>query len=746
MNDFSQGITDHVHEQKPGVSAELINFNIGGDKKPVSRLGSELDSKTFASVPSGVRVGALVNYANSDKLFYQSLTSMFYRNPVAFTEITGPTGNKAFSTGALTNVASFTQWNRHIYLTNDAFARPMKIFKDGSGNYQLRSSGLPDLASAPVVTAGAADVYSFVYAFYFSVDYTVFSLAYQSIGPVTTVKVENASPPNINAITVSGIPILSNGADENFDLTNIKIQIFRSTADGTFLQKVGEVTNGTTSFVDSISDTTLQNTGVPLYINDGTVDFDPVPLHKFNHVVNNTGYFVHIKDASGISPYKIRQSIPGVPDTGPIDFDTDVDDETVGVSSVRSMPMVFCKKYIYRIDGSFDQFGRGGMVPVRVSDHAGCVSHSSIVQAENGIFWFGNDGVYYSDGYQVQKISDDQNDRYKLLLANTTQKSRIIGKFWEKERLIVWAMQTNSSNLDNDAFLVCDLKWGVSNSMTFTTWNGKSFRPSALEIFNNDIYRGDIRGFTFRHDENLFSDPKIDVYKDPATWISETMIWQLKTINYNFGGTFFRKQPTRILLTAADAGNTTIQITAINDDGKVVRNCKPIRNRRDFVWDDDDFVWRSSDFIWRGEGLIEQWRRFPSGGLRLSTLQLVITNGYSDITNSDSLGTATFSGAGNSAVLDVSGRKWPTNSEDYFIALEDDGYVAEYLVTNRISDTQVAINDPLGTLPTGSFKWVIRGYKKDEPLHLLGFNIHWTNVSQTQQTYHSSAASTGENA
>lgn len=746
VEDFSGGITDHVHEQRTGVAAELTNFLIGGDKKPASRMGSEVDHATNAQVPSGTRVSGLFNYANSDKLFYQSLNSMYYRNPSVFTELLGPGGNPAFSTGIATSVPSVAQWNRHLYLTNDAFAIPMKVFKDGAGVYQLRNSGLPALASTPTISK-APGAFSYIYAFHYAYDYTVFDLDYESVGPVAQVAVTDAAEPSASPIVINGIPVLANGPGENHDLANIKIFIFRTTADGTFLRKVGQVTNGTTTFSDSMSDVTMENTGVSLYINDGTVDYDPPPLHKFNHVVSNTGYYAHLKDELGnISPYKIRQSIPGVPDTGPIDFETFVDDEIEGISSVHAMPMVFCKKFIYRIDQFFDQFGRGGMIPVRVSDRAGCISHQSIVQAENGVFWFGNDGVYFSNGYNVQKVSDGNNDRYKVMLKNTTQANRIVGRFWEKERLITWGIQTNSANHDNDTLLVCDLKWGVSERMTFTTWNGRSFRPSALEVFNNDIYRGDIRGYTFRHDENLTSDPKIDIYKSAAIWVNETIIWQLKTINYNFGGTFFRKYPTRILLTAADAGNTTIQITAINDDGRRTRQCKVIRNRRDFVWRDDDFVWRISDFIWRGAGLIEQWRRFPAGGLRLSTLQLVITNGYSDITNSDTLGTATFSSSLNTAVLDTPARNWPLGSEDYFIATEVDGYVKEYLITSRDSNTQITVNDPANTFPTGSKKWVIRGYKKDEPLHLLGFNIHWTNVSQTQQTYHSGAASTGENA
>ena len=746
VNDFSKGITDDVFDQMPSTSAAIINFLIGSDKKPKSRFGSEVDDLVNAQIPTGDRIGSLINYANSDKLFYQSLLGIYYRNPSAFTELLGPSGNEVFSTGNINSVPSYAQWNRHLYVTNDSYARPMKIFKDSFGAYQLRSAGAPALATTPIVTAGGVGLFSFIYAFYYSVTYTVFGLTYESIGPTTLVSLANSTDPVSGNITISGIPILSNGISENFDTANFKVKIFRTNADGTFLQQVGEVTNGTTVFVDNVSDVVLQNTGIPLYTNDGTVDFDPVPLHRYNHVVNNTGYFAYIKEGSNESPYKIRQSIPGIPDTAPVDFEAEVDDEIRGLSSVQSLPMVFCKKFIYRIDQFYDQFGRGNMAPIRISDHAGCISHNSLVQCENGIFWFGNDGVYYSDGFKVLKVSDQLNDTYKDILKNTTQQTRITGKFYEKERLVIWAIQTDSAHRENDTFLICDVKWGISENMTFVSWNGTSFRPSALEIFNEDIYRGDPRGFVLRHDNNLFSDPKIDIYQTAINWSRETIIWAIKTIHYNFGGTFFRKYPTRILLSAADYGNTTIQITAINDDGKTTRNCKPIRVRRDFIWRDDDFIWRVTDFIWRGAGLIEQWRRFPAKSLRLSTLQLLITNGYSDITNSDTLGTATFSGASNTVTLDTVTQKWPLECEDYFIASDIDGYVKEYLISLRNSDTVITVLDPLNTFPTGSKKWVVRGYKKDETLHLLGFNVHWTNVSQTQETYDSSAAATGENA
>ena len=746
INEFHGGITEHLFEQDLKRFAVLDNFVINDDKKPSSRDGSVVDDVVNAEIPTGSRIGSLVNYSNSEKLFYQSELGLYYRNPSAFTELIGPTGNKVFSAGDILSVPSYAQWNRHLYVTNDAYSIPMKIYKDGSGNYQVRNSGLPALSSTPTVTAGGVGTESYVYAFCYIYDYTVFNLGYQSIGPTTVVQLLNSTDPVSGNISITNIPVLTNGSTDNYDLSAIKIEIYRTTTGGTFFQKVGEVTNGTMSFIDSTSDIDLQNTGIPLYTNDGTVDFDPVPLHKLNHVVSNTGYYAYIKDANGESPYKVRQSIPGIPDTAPIDFEVSVDDAITGLSSIRNIPIILCEKYIYRIDQFYDQFGRGNMLPIRIQDHAGCISNNSIVQAENGLYWFGNDGVWFTDGYQAMKVTDI-NSMYKEFLKNTTQKNRITGKFFEQERRVVWSMQRDSANLDNDSFLVLDLKFGTEKpDATFTTWSGNSFRPSALEVFNNEIYRGDIRGFTLKHQEGLTTDPKIDPYRSASDWVDETIMFEVRSINYNFGSTMFRKIPTRILFSATDKGNTTIQITAINDDNKVIRQLKPIRNRRDFVWRSDDFIWRTSTFVWRGSGIIEQWRRFPANNLRASYLQIVISNGFSDIQNSDTLGKATFSNITNTAVLDVATSRWPLDCEDYYISTDVDNYTAEFLIDRRTSDNTITINDPLNVFPTGSKKWVLRGYKKGEALYLLGYNIHWANVSATQETYDSSAAATGENA
>lgn len=734
IQDFSGGITDDVFNQDYKFSATVDNFVVTSDKRLKTRPGSIIDDETNGQIPAGIsRVSALINYKNNDKLFYVNQNHVYYRDPSAFTTLQGPTGNEVFSVGTTSSAPSFTQWNGHLFVTNDSYPSPMKIYKDENGDYQVRNSGLPSLASSPTVTPGAVGVSSFIYAFHYEYTYFVGDQEFQDVGPVTFVSVTLSGNPAVNPNAISAIPALSNGSTENYDTASLKVFIYRTIDGGQVLYKIGEVTNGTTTFNDNFNDNAIQ-TNLILYTDDGTLDFDPPPKSKYIHVVNNTGYYLNVFDGSETYPNRLVQSVPGDPDSAPQDFFVDLEDEGRGMCSVKSVPIALCKKFIYRIENSFDQFGRGAINPVRISDTVGCVSHLSLVQAENFLFWAGNDGFYATDGYQIIKLSDAINEKYKALLAAQTNTSFIYGKFDEKERRIYWGIQSDSASADNDSFIVLDLRWGVKTDSCFTTWSGESFAPSSLEYFGGQLYRGDKRGYTFIHDEQYLTDPKIDTGEVVANWYQETVIWTWQSININFGSTFFRKMPTRILLTANNIANTTIQISAINDAGKKTRDLKIIRWRRNFVWGDDDFTWGNPDCVWGGTGILEQWRRFPAGGLRVSYVSMVVTNGFGVVTNSDTAGLATLDGTLKTITLPGSSA-WPTQPIDYVISTSDDNYQRQFTVSQRNSDQVLTVLDPNGAFPTGSYAWLLSGYKKEEPLHLLGVNIFWENLSQTQNTY-----------
>mgnify|MGYP003334850899 FL=1 len=147
----------------------------------------------------------------------------------------------------------------------------------------------------------------------------------------------------------------------------------------------------------------------------------------------------------------------------------------------------------------------------------------------------------------------------------------------------------------------------------------------------------------------------------------------------------------------------------------------------------EDFVWGDPNFEWYYGGIITVDRRFPAKGLRFDFLQVDITNAYTNIVNSDVIGTADVDSVTKSITL--SGiTKWPTQAVDYYIYLEQDNYVKGYKITAR-TDSTLVVQDILNTLTTSTQKWQIKGYKKDEVMNLVGLSISWAATSRSFDTF-----------
>jgi hypothetical protein len=737
FNNFSGGITDNQWSGEMNAGVQMDNFVITPDQKLISRAGSVVDDEVNSPIPLGnARISRLVNYNRSSDLFLFSNRNVYYRTNAAlggpWQALAGPTGNAALDAGDANSFLSSAEWNRQVFVVSDAFASPVKFYADAQGTYQLRNVGLPALANAPTVsTTATGGTHAYVYGFVQVYTYTVGPSTFEEVGPVTWVTITNSDAPSTTPNTITNIPVLGSG--ENYDTANVRIQIYRTINNGTNLYLAGEVVNGTTQFIDSVDDTTLQSNPA-LYTNDGTQDYNPAPKSKFIHITGNVGYYGYTSDEFGKHPYRVHQSVPGNPGFCASQSWVEVQEEVTGIGSQSNIVLLLCKKQIYRLDGTLTAQGQGSLNPVKIHQTAGCVSHASIVEAENFCLWAGNDGFYASDGYQVIKISDHLNTRYQTMLRAIKDTGRIQGRFDEPNRRVIWSVQLNASSPDNDALFVLDLRYGVSPRSTFTTWSGPSFKPSAIEVFNNALYRGDNNGFVFRHDDSVMSDPKVDVSKTPSNWSEETIIWNYTSLQLNFGSAFMRKFVSRILFQAGNLGNTTIAITAYNDQGKKTRELKPIRWRRNFTWGDESFTWGSSDCVWNAEGLIEQWRRFPAGGLRCSYLQLKFSNALGIVSTSGMDGQTTISKSLKTAVLP---NLWPSQSVDYFLSFSNDGYQRQFQIQaiNNSLDT-VTLLDPLNKLPAdGRYDWELTGYSKNEPLNLLGYVLHWDQVDQNQVTY-----------
>lgn len=736
LTNFDGGLTDNdlsgaVNKWKRADNLVLIQH--GGEKKLKSRSGSQIYDGTYYQIPAGIqRIGKLKYFNTLAKMLTFSERNIYYIAG-AYNTLLGPTSNKAFpSTVSTTNYVSLTEWNKHLFYTSDAYTQPGKIYVDGSAVLQLRTAGLPLLAADPTIT-GTAGANNYLYRFVHTYTYASGTLTFVDFGPTREVAKDNINEPSVSTVAITVIPVLANAAVTNWDTSVIKIGIFRTINDGDTFYKVGEVTNGTTTFNDTVSDASLQN-NEELYTNGGVVDNDLPPLCKFVHVQGDTAAYANIKVGSELFEDEMRVSIPGDVDSVPETFSVSLGDRiTGGISSFKGFFIAVCENTTWRIEGGFDELGRGGLFPIKISDTVGGQSPQSLVQTLEGVFWAGPDGFYYTDGYNVIRITQEWETTYNSFVNTTEKRSRLMGAYDKRERRILWAVQQDAT--DCDTVYCLDLKSGIKQDSAFTTLsNGTDFRPTAIEFEGINLVRGDTRGYLFKHADNLYSDYKVDTSTNPSNWYKKTIIFDYISTAINFGSSFERKFATRCILTAKNETNVSVQIISINDEGRNITSLKPIRFRQNIIWGDPDVIWGDPSLTWNFGGLIEEQRRFPATSLRCSYKQVQITNANVIVATSDLLGTATVNAVAKTATLTRATVVWNTQAVDYYIAFENDDYTKQYLITARTA-TEITFIDSQNSAPIGIQHWEMFGKHKDEALYLLSFTYEFASFGRTQGVY-----------
>jgi hypothetical protein len=748
FEDFSGGMTDYYLGcplTKYQQAENLLIVKHGQIGKLFTRPGSEIYDDDYYQIPAGAqRVGTLKYF--EDQLFIHSARKLYYIAS-GWQTLQGPTSNDLLPSGVdTTTVLSMASWNKHLFVTSsDLTQRVQKIYKDGSAAWQLRTAGMPELASAPVPTGGTPGAtFSYLYRFVYRYQYTVGTRTYIDRGPATEVTATNntaIAAGAANTISWASIPAIDNTTVHNYATasTDLDVEIYRTTNGGVNFFLVSSVNNGTTTYADTMTDAALQ-TQEPLYTEDGSAELAAPPLCKVLHIVDDVGLYGHCKVGSEILANRVYQSVPGDPDGVPEDFFADLKDSVVALSSFRSVAVALGESMCFRLDGRITEVGTGDLTPTTISEVIGCVSSQSVVQTPDGIFFAGLDGFYWTDGYQVFRVSDGIDRTYQTLVSTAEKKRRIVGKYDSKKKRVWWTAQVSDTEVDT--CFVLDLNFGINADMPFTTATGTSFSPTALEFIGENLIRGHKSGYIFNHDDSLFVDPKVNTSVTPDAWNSETIMYDFLSAATNFGTSFERKWVPRISVICEDQTNLSLQINSINDDGRKIGELKPIRYRGAVTWGDPDVYWGDPDLVWNYQGIIDEARRFPAQNLRCEYKQIQLTNAFVAIISSDTLGLATVNTSAHTATLDdTAAFDWPSLAVDYYISFESDGYTREFPITARTNDV-VTFTDTGSTAINGSQGWVLRGYPKGEVLYLNSFTIHYAIFGKTQTQYRSSG--TGE--
>lgn len=743
---FSGGIADRYNS----ITKDKYYL---ADNLPLTETG-KLDTRPGTSIVNRLPVTQTVQNVTGIYFFSSPLNSGFwvvgahayYYSSSTYTEILGPvSSNNALPSKTATGLEAITPWQRQLiaaYPGSTTGINPQRFYvKQSQTVPSVVNLGLPSVTDTPItLTPSNAGSNTYLYAFHYTYVLTD-SLGTQFVekGPVLNKTCSSADAPNANYIAIAAIPVLVNTALTNYDTANITIDVYRTVNNGTTYFLVHQITNGTTTYHDVMSDATLQDNEV-IYTDGGLLEYNAPPTDSL--FVTQVNDFFWYATANGVT-----HTIQGSPGSSPASYLQQTDQTVRGLSDIISFPILFCDKSIYRVEGNYDEFGNGGFVLREINSSAGCMSNRSIVKIPGGLVWAGNDGFYYTDGYQVIKISIYLPSRYQ-----TWKNTGMMGCYDSAKNRVYWTVRNTDGNY-NDTIAILYLDYGIKPDSVFGTISfDRNIYPTSIfytgsqdvsATYQSRLLIGTNNGYFLYQDPFSYTDPKIDVNSVISAWGKKAIIYDFQSSNDDFGSITTRKESIQVTVEENNDTDCAFSIQHRRDDGGPWTASAEVRSDGAILWNISDVPWNSASSVtdpyehyWNSQSILDGKRLVPASQLRAGRRQVRFTNAFTLCHNSDILGLATTTTStltyGLKYVTLITGI-WPDNPEDYSIYFANDSYTNSWKIAQRISDTIITVFDPSANLPTlVSSKWQLSGYRKNERFNLLSYTVHFDMGGETQ--------------
>lgn len=542
--------------------------------------------------------------------------------------------------------------------------------------------------------------------------------AYDNATGAYTAGVASGINPTIPFAFITGLVGLSG---ENYDAANADIKIFRTLLNGTAFFQVAEIAGSGASTYDDvvITDAHLEE-NPQLYTNGGVVGNDPAPRAKAFTIVNNKGYYGGIIETTVYGdtflPKRLRQSKDSAPGEAPEDFFVDLEEDIQTIGRAGEYPVVICTKGCYRIEGEFDELGRGGMIAKLFADRVGGVSVNGGVTV-NDIFYFaGIDGVYASNAFEAKLITPHLKATYTKYVLGT-RKHYIQADFDKLNNRIVWTVRKTAggTETDLDTCMILDLRNGTVEEACITEINGTSFSSTAIAHISSQLVRGDKQGFAFKHVDTDYSDPAITRTGSGAISGTEAIIPLWRSIAEGFDQSTERKWAVLAFFTFKRlTTNLSAQFRSIIDQTESkVKNMKHLLHR-------------STSYAsgYSGSDFISARRTIPAGHFRSFYRQVEIALGKGATSSS----TTNFASVTGTSVVLTTGT-FAADANGKYTAFSGDFYNEEYLiVSGQGTNTLFLASAPGNSVSQG---WAIRDYPKDERMRIDAVSLDASDAGRT---------------
>lgn len=469
---------------------------------------------------------------------------------------------------------------------------------------------------------------------------------------------------------------------------------------------------------------TAYSTSEPLYVvlgetlypgaTDGFFN-DPVPRCYFQSISDGYGWYgaVDDVDSGGMRANRILQSKPGDVDSVPGGNYVDVPgDSLTALAHAGPHPVAFVRNKCFRLEGRFDAFGGGGVRAVVISEVEGSVSQD-VIKTPDGILFPSENGWCFTNGFTVVNLSKYHlRDTYAAL----STKTRMSGCFDSKKNLAFFGVESASLvpsvSGKNNALFVLDQTRSSNKGVFSTASSGENLQPNALhyDSANSRVLIGDHRGYVFKLDDDLTTDPVVDTGASWSAWVKQGIVWDYMSCALALGSTRLSKWMGGLYSVFKNlTGDLSVDFNSYKDDRSTAVRMKTSRERS------------------ITSGLHKVFRSFPKGNLSCIYAQIEMKKGFVVIVRSDDYALATFSGSGNTAQLATG--SWPNDGTESLVGYSlypiiASAYDTGWTISAQSGDT-LTVLDPENTLPTGSFKWVIKGYPKNESVELHSLSIDY---------------------
>jgi len=604
----------------------------------------------------------------------------------------------------------------------------------GGSSHQVTAKS----TATELISSAGGSGSSYLYALHYKYTYQTLDKTFIENSDILFLEVSNVGTPNAQNITIT-LPNLSSMSE--YDVSNISVAVYRTFDGGQDFFKLDEVPANTATYVDSKTDLAIEN-NAPIYSAGGILADEPPPRSKFNVIVNDTLVLGHIKDGNLELPNFIQFSKPNRLYSCPSQFRLEFDEDVKGLGYINTYTIVFCESKIYRVEGGFSSTGEGFVRKRLISDTVGTLSHESIVNTKSGVFFASEDGFYFTDGFQYKKISTDINKTFKALASVTDIK----GTYSKLNNRVLWSAKRDSSNTYNDTIYVAHLDYPtIKDGFAFSFFDGgedgSNFSVSGIgfdnEAGNNNLLRLYPNGYFIYHDDILNDDSFVSVDKTPDLWDTQTIFYNIDTVNFDFNDPKVRKWVAKMNVNAANVSALSLQISSSNDNTDQFSNLKSVIDQSNISWGDPTVVWGSDSILWNLLPIISKWRYFPATlqSIRCMYKQLRFKNAYIIIDTSDAIGNVSIVASTTTVtLLSHPTNTWVSDSVNYFISFAHESYAYEYKIT-AISGAALTITDSANTLTDSSdTAWLIKGYKKGEILNLSNYVVSYAPITMSQET------------